>query len=67
MLRSFQLVVAVAQGLVAVAQGVWPMTTLRGLWPVVLVETQATRPKTHRLDRFLLYNTGLLAVPPGEW
>ena len=67
MLRSFQLVVAVAQGLVAVAQGVWPMTTLRGLWPVVLVETQATRPKTHRLDRFLLYNTGLLAVPSGEW
>ena len=59
--------VAVARGLVAVAQSVWSMTTLRGLWPVVLVETQTTRPKTHRLDTFLLYKEGLLAVRGGEW
>ena len=57
MLRSFELLVAVAQGqvavargLVAVAGGLWPMTTLRRLWPVVLVQTHATRPETHRLD-----------------
>ena len=74
MLRSFELLmavapglVAVARGLVAVARGLWPMTTLRSLWPVVLVETQTMRPETHRLDRFLLYNTGLLAVPCGKW
>ena len=61
MLRSFELpmavargLVAVARGLVAVARGLWPMTTLGGLWPVVLVETHATRPKTHRLDKFSL-------------
>ena len=74
MLRSFELLmavapglVAVARGLVAVARGLWPMTTLMGLWPVVLVETQATRPKTHRLDRFFLYKAGLLALPGREW
>ena len=74
MLWSFELLtavapglVAVARGLVAVVQGLWPMATLRGLWPVVLVETQPTRPKTHTLDRFLLYKDGLLAVPCGKW
>ena len=51
MLRSFSLL------------GLWPMTTLRGLWPVVLVETQATQPKTHRLDSLLLHKAGLLALP----
>ena len=60
MLRSFSLLVAVARGL-------WPMTTLRGLWPAVLVETQATRPKTHRLDSLLLHKVGLLALPAREW
>ena len=60
MLRSFSLLVAVARGL-------WPMTTLRGLWPVVLVETQATRPKTHRLDSLFLHKAGLLALPGREW
>ena len=55
MLRSFSLL------------GLWPMTTLRGLWPVVLVETQATQPKTHRLDSLLLHKTGLLALPAREW
>ena len=81
MLRSFSLLAAVARRLwpmttlmlrsfsllVAVARGLWPMTTLRGLWPAVLVETQATRPKTHRLDRLFLYKAGLLALPGGEW
>ena len=59
--------VAVAGGLVAVAQSVWSMTTLRGLWPVVLVETQTTRPKTHRLDSLFLQKAGLLALPGREW
>ena len=48
-------------------RGLWPMTTLRGLWPVVLVKTQATQPKTHRLDRFFRYQAGLLAAPGREW
>ena len=60
MLRSFSLLVAVARGL-------WPMTTLRGLWPAVLVETHATRPKTHRLDKDFLYKAGLLELPVREW
>ena len=55
MLRSFSLL------------GLWPMTSLRGLWPVVLVETQATQPKTHRLDSLLLHKAGLLALPAREW
>ena len=62
MQRSFELLTAVAPGLVAVARslvavarGLWPMTTLRSLWPVVLVDAQPTRPKTHRLDSFFLY------------
>ena len=63
MLWSFELLTAVApglvavgRGLVAVARGLWPMTTMRSLWPVVLVDAQPTRPKTHRLDRLFLYN-----------
>ena len=55
MLRSFSLLVAVARGLVAVAVA------------VVLVETQATRQKTHRLDTFFRYKAGLLALPCREW
>ena len=54
MLWSFELLTAVApslvamgRGLVAVARGLWPMTTMRSLWPVVLVDAQPTRPKAH--------------------
>ena len=75
-LRSLQLLEAVARGLWPMTTlmlrsfsllGLWPMTTLRGLWPVVLVETQATQPKTHRLDSLLLHKAGLLALPAREW
>ena len=71
-LRCLQLLEAVARGLWPMTTlmlrsfsllGPWPMTTLRGLWPVVLVETQATQPKTHRLDSLLLHKAGLLALP----
>ena len=51
MLRSFSLLVAVARDLVA----------------MVLVETEATQPKTHRLDSLLLHKVGLLALPALEW
>ena len=75
-LRCLQLLEAVARGLWPMTTlmlrsfsllGLWPMTTLRGLWPVVLVETQATQPKTHRLDSLLLHKAGLLALPGREW
>ena len=75
-LRSLQLLEAVTRGLWPMTTlmlrsfsllGLWPMTTLRGLWPVVLVETQATQPKTHRLDSLLLHTAGLLALPAREW
>ena len=54
MLRSFSLLVAVARGLVAVARGLVAVARclVAVAVAVVLVETQATRQKTHRLDTF---------------
>ena len=60
-------------------QALDPSPKVRGLWPLLLVETRAlwglwpklppqtTRPKTHRLDKLFLYKAGLLALPGREW
>ena len=56
--------------LVAVAQGLWPMTTLmlRGFSLLVAVAPGlGALRETRRPGRRFLYKAGLLALPSGEW